>query len=183
MSYFQRKSPLYVISKNEVYRRAKFAKEKLVEIIQVNVPIFCCWHNLKNKEARAFKRVFEPFWQRRAKKAENLSFWRMVSLFLRFRQKGKKLNIDLDDFQQLFFCKLCSTINFIFRHYIMLFRWKWGVFQVAAICGTLNQKTINIFVIYVQKCVVWTPAFAGPAMLSKCLAASKIHIFMAFYYI
>ena len=57
-------------------------------MIQVAVPIFFIRRNLKNKAARAKKRVFLAIFRKRGK---NDGFLALAALFLRFRQNKKKL--------------------------------------------------------------------------------------------
>ena len=65
-----------------------YTKQKMSEIIQVNVPFFLFWRNLKNKAARAKKRVFLAIFRKRGK---NDGFLALAALFLRFRRNKKKM--------------------------------------------------------------------------------------------
>ena len=72
----------YIMSKNEVYRRAKFAKEKLLEIIQVNVLYFFLFDEISKIRMLGPKNLFLSHFDKEGpKKVKIYVSWRWCPYF------------------------------------------------------------------------------------------------------
>ena len=75
--------------KTESHRREKFMKQKLLEIVQVNVPNFFLFDELPKMRELGAKNM--PNCTKMGKLEKNACFWLIALSFLGFCQKEKKL--------------------------------------------------------------------------------------------
>ena len=75
--------------KTESHRREKFMNQKLLEIVQVNVPNFFLFDELPKMRELGAKNM--PDCTKMGKLAKNACFWPIAPSFLGFCQKEKNL--------------------------------------------------------------------------------------------